>query len=61
LSKITTGSAGNTEKKEEKILWKKGSAYLTTKLIPVIPVVPAFSEFNSRLGLSKSYLKDSAN
>jgi hypothetical protein len=35
-----------------KDLWKNGSAYLTTKLIPVIPVVPASSEFNSRLGLS---------
>jgi hypothetical protein len=32
--------------------WKKGSASLTTKLIPVIPVVPASSEFNSRLGLT---------
>jgi len=43
---------GITGKKEEKALWNEGSAYLTTKLIPVFPVVPASSEFNSRLGLS---------
>ena len=39
-------------KEEEKDLWKKGSTYLTAKLIPVIPVVPASSGFNSGLGLS---------
>jgi hypothetical protein len=46
------GNRGNTGKKEEKALWKNGSTYLTTRLIPVIPVVLTSSEFNSRLGLS---------
>jgi hypothetical protein len=32
---------GITEKKEQEALWKKGSAYLTTKLLTVIPVFPA--------------------
>jgi hypothetical protein len=34
------GTTGSTGKKEEKALWKTGSAYLTTKLIPVFPVFP---------------------
>jgi hypothetical protein len=39
--------------KEEKALWKGGSAYLPTIFIPVFPVllvVVLYSEFNSRLG-----------
>jgi hypothetical protein len=31
---------GDHGEKEEKALWKKDSAYLTTKLVPVIPVIP---------------------
>jgi len=38
--------------KEEKALWRNGSAYLITKVVPVFPVVPASYEFNSRLGLT---------
>jgi hypothetical protein len=52
LSKKNHGDHGE---KEEKALREKGSAYLITKPIPVIsviPVVPASSEFNSKLGLS---------
>src|SRR5262249_33676695 len=33
-------TTGITGKKEGKALWKKGSAYLTTRLIPVVPVFP---------------------
>jgi len=53
--RIRERTTGITGIKEEKALWKKGSACLTTKLIPVSPVihvVPASSEFNSRVGLS---------
>jgi hypothetical protein len=28
---------GDHEEKEEKVLWKKGSASLTTRLIPAVP------------------------
>jgi hypothetical protein len=55
LSKKNHGEHGEHGEKEEKALWKKGSAYLTTKLIPVfpaLPVVPDSSEFNSRPGLT---------
>jgi hypothetical protein len=52
LSEKNHGEHWEHGKKEEKVLWMKGSTYLTTKLIPVIPVVPASSEFNSRLGLT---------
>jgi hypothetical protein len=40
LSKKNHGEHGEHGEKEEKALWKKGSAYLTTKLIPVFPVLP---------------------
>ena len=39
---------GNTGLKEDKALWKKGSAYLPTKFSPVVPVVLLL---NRRLGL----------
>src|SRR3989442_262985 len=58
LSKRTTGNRGDTGKKEEKALWKKGSAHLLTKFIPVFPVFPVVglhSQFNSRLGLNGAY------
>jgi hypothetical protein len=64
LSKFQSGveqkeprGARGARGKWEKALWKKGRAYLATKPVPVLPalpVVPASSEFNSRLGLSKS-------
>jgi hypothetical protein len=53
LSKKNHGEHGKHGEKLEKTLWEKGSAYLTTKLIPVFPVfpvVPVSSEFRSRLG-----------
>jgi hypothetical protein len=40
LSKKNHGDHGTTGNKEENALWKKGSAYLTTMLIPVIDVFP---------------------
>ena len=42
--------------KEEKALWKRGSAYFPSMFIPVVPVVPVVglhSEFDSRVGLSE--------
>jgi hypothetical protein len=39
LSKKNHGDTVITGKKVEKALWEKSSAYLTTRLIPVIPVV----------------------
>jgi hypothetical protein len=49
LSKKNHGGHWERGEKKEKALWKKGSAYLTTKLIPVVPVIhviPASSEIN---------------
>jgi hypothetical protein len=54
---LSEKNRGENGEKDEKALWKKSSACLTTKpvpVFPVIPVVPASSEFNSRLGLTQS-------
>jgi len=44
---------GGHGEKRGKALWKKGSARLLTKFIPVLPVVPVVLLLNPRLGLSK--------
>jgi hypothetical protein len=41
LSKKNHGERGDHGEKQEKALWKKGSAYLTAKLIPALPALPA--------------------
>jgi hypothetical protein len=56
LSKKSHGERGDHGSKEEKALWKKGSAYLTTNLIRVIPVFPVVGPllFQLKTGIKKT-------